>query len=62
MKENYKEYEFTRIRFGKYRGKLMCDVPTTYVEWAIKNMHDTGIATMFAVELMRREPKYRKKS
>jgi uncharacterized protein (DUF3820 family) len=60
MRENYKEYEFTKIRFGKYKGKTMCNVPTDYLIWAIKNISDQGIATMFSVELMRRDKSFRR--
>jgi uncharacterized protein (DUF3820 family) len=61
MRENYKEYEYTVIRFGKHKGKYMKDLPTDYVRWAALNLTDRGMATMFLVEAGRRERALRTK-
>lgn len=56
----YKEYMYTKINFGKYKGIFLKDVPDEYVVWAIKNIDDVGIATMFSVEYQRRYKQLRK--
>lgn len=58
--ETYTEYMHTKMIYGKYRGVFIKDIPTDYIKWAILNIRDRGIATMFSVELMRREPKFKK--
>jgi len=58
----YNDYEYTIIHFGKYKGKYMRDVPDNYIVWAIQNIDDVGIATMFSIEYQRRHKKYRKKT
>lgn len=59
---SYEKYEFayTKMPYGKYRGWYLKNIPDDYVRWAIMNYTDQGIATMFAVELARRYPEYRK--
>ena len=57
---NYKEYEFTRMPYGKYKGFFLKDLPEDYLKWAVMNIKDRGIATMFATELQRRNPKLRR--
>jgi uncharacterized protein (DUF3820 family) len=57
---NYKEYEFTRMPYGKYKGFFLKDLPEDYLKWAVMNFNDQGMATMFAVELQRRNPKLRR--
>lgn len=54
MKQNYNEYEFTKMPFGKYKGKCLRDIPDSYLKWAIQNIDDIGIATMFSIEYQRR--------
>lgn len=51
---------YTKINFGKHKGKFLKDVPDDYIVWAIKNIEDTGIATMFSIEYQRRYTKMRK--
>jgi uncharacterized protein (DUF3820 family) len=61
MKINrYDEYKNTKIRFGKYIGKTLNNIPTDYIKWVIINHADQGIQTMFAVELLRRERNQKK--
>jgi uncharacterized protein (DUF3820 family) len=60
MKQNYQEYKYTTIRFGKHKGKFMNEVPTEYIKWAIMNLTDQASAEMFAIELQRRDKSFRK--
>jgi uncharacterized protein (DUF3820 family) len=46
--------------FGKYRGFFIKDIPESYVKWAVINLTDRGLATMFAIELQRRYPRLRR--
>jgi uncharacterized protein (DUF3820 family) len=57
---NYKEYELTRMPYGKYRGYFLKDLPEDYLRWCVQNWTDVGMATMFAVELQRRNPELRR--
>lgn len=56
----YDEYQNTKCPFGKYKGRTLNNISTDYIKWIVMNHTDPGIATMFSVELMRRETKYRK--
>lgn len=56
----YSEYMYTKLRFGKYKGYFIKDIPDEYLTWAITNIQDVGIATMLSVEYQRRYPKQRK--
>jgi uncharacterized protein (DUF3820 family) len=60
MKENYQEYMLTKLRGGKYKGYFVKDVPDDYLRWAVSNLTDAALATMFSVELQRRNSKLRK--
>ena len=60
MKVNYQEYKYTVIKFGKYKGKWLSELPTDYIKWAILNLKDQASAEMFAVELQRRDKSFRK--
>lgn len=60
MRENYKEYEYTKMPWGKHKGKFLRDIPNDYLKWAVMNWCDRGVAEMFKVELLRREPKLRR--
>lgn len=60
MKSNYKEYEWTKMPWGKYRGHCIKNIPDSYLKWGILNFSDQGMATMFATELQRRNPKLRR--
>jgi uncharacterized protein (DUF3820 family) len=55
----YQEYELTKMPFGKYKGFFIKDIPEDYLKWAVMNLTDRGLATMFATELQRRNPKLR---
>lgn len=60
MKPNYQEYTNTKMIYGKYKGFFIKDIPEDYLKWAVMNLNDQGMATMFAVELQRRNPKLRR--
>jgi uncharacterized protein (DUF3820 family) len=60
MKSNYQEYMTSKMPFGKYKGFFVKDVPEDYLKWAVMNLKDPGMATMFATELQRRNPKLRR--
>ena len=49
------EYTQRRITFGKYAGKMIKDVPTTYLTWAVLNMEADSWTEFFARELQRRK-------
>lgn len=53
------EYTERRITFGVHTGKMIKDIPISYIKWGILNF-DGAWAEMFARELQRRQPKYRK--
>lgn len=54
MREYYKEYAYTRMLWGKYKGRFLKDVPDDYLQWAALSWKDQGVATMFRIELHRR--------
>jgi uncharacterized protein (DUF3820 family) len=56
----YNEYMYVKMNFGKYKGQFLKDVPDDYIVWAIKNLEDVGIATMFSIEYQRRHKQMRK--
>lgn len=60
MKNYYNEYAYTKIPFGKHKGKFLKNVPDEYIKWAVMNLTDRASAEMFSVELQRRFPKMRK--
>ena len=59
MIAKYKEYELTKMVYGKYKGYFLKDVPLDYLKWAVMNFTDRGLAEMISVELQRRNPKLR---
>ena len=60
MREQYNEYAYTKMPWGKYKGIFIKDIPDDYLKWAVQNWSDRGVAEMFKVELLRREPTLRK--
>lgn len=54
MREYYKEYAYTLMPLGKYRGFYLKDVPATYLKWAASTWSDRATATMLKIELARR--------
>lgn len=57
MREFYQEYAYTRMPWGRYKGFYLKNIPENYLKWASTNWQDQGIATMFKIELKRRELK-----
>jgi hypothetical protein len=55
MKEYYKEYAYTRMPWGKFKGFYLKDIPDSYLKWAEVNWQDRCAATMFRIELTRRK-------
>ena len=53
------EYTQRRMTFGQYVNVQIKDIPDDYIKWGIINL-STNIAELFARELQRRHPKYRK--
>ncbi len=54
MKEFYSEYAYTKMRYGKYKGRFLKEIPDDYLIWAVKNWDDLASRAMFATELTRR--------
>ena len=57
--EVYNEYAYTKMRFGKYKGIYIKDIPDDYIKWAILNIQDRCSAEMFKIELQRRDKSMR---
>ena len=51
---NKNEYQYTRMPWGKYKGRYLREIPDDYIIWAVKNWSDKATAHMFVVELARR--------
>lgn len=34
----------SRLTFGKYKGKRICDCPVQYLQWMDKNLIDTNLS------------------
>lgn len=49
------EYMFTKMPWGKYKGRYIKDLPDDYIKWCIINWNDKGIAYMFVTEAQRRK-------
>lgn len=54
-----KQNSYIRMPWGKHRGKYLREIPDAYIEWAIMNFDDAGMAEIMAVELSRRRPDLR---
>lgn len=62
MKNWYNVYAYTRMPFGKYRGRYLKNIPDEYIRWAVVNITDRATADMFSLELQRRYPKLRQEN
>ena len=49
------EYEFTRMPWGKYKGRYLRELPDDYLKWCILNWKDQATAYMFVAEAQRRK-------
>lgn len=52
------EYTERRLTFGLHTGKMIKEVPITYIKWGVLNLNDVW-AEMFARELQRRDRKFK---
>ena len=52
-----REYEHTKMPWGKYKGRWLSELPDLYLIWCVKNWKDPGTSIMFKVELARRKIK-----
>ena len=52
-----REYEHTKMPWGKYKGRWLSELPDDYIIWCVRNWNDPGTSTMFKVELARRKLK-----
>ena len=41
------------LKFGKYRGKTIPEIPTDYLSWALNNLTDSRMLRTILVELIR---------
>ena len=57
----YEENSWIVWPWGRYRGRYMRDLPDSYLEWAILNITDQGMAQICADELARRRPQFKRK-
>jgi len=60
MKNWYNVYAYTKMPFGKHKGKYLKNIPDDYIRWCVLNVTDRASAEMFSLELQRRYPKLRK--
>jgi uncharacterized protein (DUF3820 family) len=55
----YKEFANDRVKFGRYKGTKLKDVPMSYLKWFIAKATDRYWAEVFALELCRRDKSFR---
>jgi uncharacterized protein (DUF3820 family) len=49
------EYAYTRMPWGKYKGRYLKEVPDEYLIWAANNWQDQGTVIMYRAELANRK-------
>ena len=59
MSRLHSEYANDKVDFGRYEGKKLKDVPTSYLKWFIVKGSDQFWAAKFALELGRRNKSFR---
>ncbi len=59
MSRLHSEYANDKVNFGRYEGKKLKDVPTSYLKWFIVKGSDQLWATKFVLELGRRDKSFR---
>ena len=52
---NNNEYAYTKMPWGKYKGRFMKEIPDEYLLWAAANWQDQGVVLMFRAELANRK-------
>ena len=56
IKANSKnEYQFTRMPWGKYKGRYLSELPDDYIKWCVLNWSDRATVVMFVAEAQRRK-------
>lgn len=50
-----KEYAYTKMPWGKYKGHWLKDIPDEYLLWCVENWRDQTTSEMFKTELARRK-------
>ena len=55
MKQYYREYAYTKIPVGKYKGNFLKDVPVDYLNWAVSSWSNKDLISAIRIELHRRE-------
>jgi hypothetical protein len=59
--KNERDSRYTKMPYGKYKGFFIKDVPVDYLKWCVLNYSDQAMAMFLAEELVRREPKFKKR-
>lgn len=59
MKKDHNSRRYTKMHFGKHKGKYLKDIPTNYVVWASKEMEDLALRAWFTEELHYRCPNHK---
>ena len=49
------EYQFTRMPWGKYKGRFISELPDDYLKWCLLNWSDRATIQMFVAEAQRRK-------
>jgi uncharacterized protein (DUF3820 family) len=49
------EYQFTKMPWGKYKGRYLSELPDSYIKWCILNWSDKATVVMFIAEAQRRK-------
>jgi len=49
------EYSYTRMPWGKYKGRYLKEIPEEYLQWAANAWQDQATALMFKAELAHRK-------
>lgn len=49
------EYKYTKMPWGKHKGKYISELPDDYIKWWLKNVNDLALAEMFIAEAQRRK-------
>lgn len=60
MKNYWNEYAYTKMPFGKFKGRYLKNIPDDYIRWAVVHLEDRACAEMMSVELQRRDPRLRR--